>query len=109
MGIFYNGKLKKIKNHYSSKKYCHGIKINKNSKLYEILKTEKINVNSRHNYCLINSDITVSSKSGLVIESIEDKEKNFFIGVQWHPEDMFSYDYSSKRIFSSFIDACRGD
>ena len=86
MGSVFEGKLINIDGH---KKTYHEIIIDKNSKLYTILKKEKILVNSRHKSVLKNTDLDVSSKSyDGYIESIEDKNKKFFVGVQWHPEDI---------------------
>ena len=42
-----------------------------------------------------------------VIEAIEDKNKKFFIGVQWHPESMYSYDILECNLFDYFIEVCR--
>ena len=40
-----------------------------------------------------------------VIEGIEDREKNFCMGVQWHPE--FLIEESDKNIFKTFIKKTR--
>ena len=104
MGYLFNGKLSDISNYNHLKpndKYVHDIRIIKNTKLYEILKQDKIKVNSRHKDYLINTDLSISSISD-VIESIEDKNKKFFIGVQWHPESMMD-DIYSNMIFDEFI------
>lgn len=105
MGYLFNGEMGKIGNYNHLKpelKYVHNIKINKSSKLYEIINDENIIVNSRHKDYLIKTDLDISSISD-VIESIEDKNKKFFIGVQWHPESMLSYDINSNLLFKEFI------
>ena len=105
MGYLFNGKMNDVSNYNHLKKYdryAHNINIIKNSKLYEIIGEEKIKVNSRHKDYLISTDLTISSISD-VIESIEDKNKRFFIGVQWHPEDMLDYDTNSNKLFENFI------
>lgn len=100
MGEYFNGKLIKI-NHDK----IHQIVINKDSKLYEILNKRVILVNSRHKYSLKKTDLFISSYSNdSNIESIEDKNKAFFIGLQWHPESLNNSD--SINIFNSFIEAC---
>lgn len=107
MGYLFNGSMSNISNYNHLKKedkYVHDIHIIKNSKLYEIIGNEIIKVNSRHKDYLISSDLNISSISD-VIESIEDKNKKFFIGVQWHPEDMIDYDINSNKLFESFISA----
>jgi gamma-glutamyl-gamma-aminobutyrate hydrolase PuuD len=105
--------LKKIDTNINHKDlendYVHSVKINKNSKLYEIIGLEKFTVNSRHNYQIVSTgklDINTISEDG-VIEGVEDKNKKFFIGVQWHPEINYDTDTISKKIFDSFIDKCK--
>lgn len=85
--------------------YVHNVKIQKDSKLYEILQEENIEVNSLHGYMVPNSgDYLTSATSNNVIEAIEKKDKLFNIGVQWHPER--TDDEPSKKIFNAFINAC---
>lgn len=108
MGYLFNGRMGYIGNYSHLKpnlKYVHDVKINKNSKIYKILNLEEIKVNSRHKDYLINTDLSISGISN-VIESIEDKNKSFFIGVQWHPESMLEYDNNSNLIFNQFIKEC---
>lgn len=105
MGYLFNGKMNDISNYKHLKpdlKYVHKVHILKTSKLYEILNKEIINVNSRHKDYLISTDLNISSISD-VIESIESKDKKFFIGVQWHPESMIDYDVDSNKLFDYFI------
>ena len=93
-----------IKNHMKPNiKNAHEVYIKKESKIYEILKKETIIVNSRHNYQIKNTTLEISGKTkDNVIEVIEDKNKDFFIGVQWHPESLNNDD--SKRLFDYFIE-----
>ena len=81
----------------------HEVLIKKDSKIHEILKKEKIIVNSRHNYQIKNTTLDISGISNdNTIEVIEDKTKKFFIAIQWHPEALNNID--SKRIFDYFIE-----
>lgn len=91
-------------NHYTKAKQVHKIKIFKNTLLYEILKEEEIIVNSRHRYHIDNpgiNSISAYAPDG-VIEAIENKDKLFQLGVQWHPENLD--DIYSDRLFDSFIE-----
>lgn len=109
MGTIFDGILMDIKEHKKKGiSYVHEVIISKNSKLYDLLKTEKIMVNSRHKSSLINThlDIVAKSSDG-IIEAIEDKKKKFFLGVQWHPESMYEYDKLQRKLFNLFIDVCR--
>ena len=79
----------------------HRIKIKKNSKLHTILNQETIIVNRRHKEKIINlKEKYISAKCNGVIEAIEDKSKRFYLGVQWHPEDI--EDNNSSKLFEKF-------
>lgn len=91
-------------NHHSKEEHAHKIKIFKNTLLYEILKEEEILVNSRHRYHIVNPgihSISAYAPDG-VIEAIENKDRLFQLGVQWHPENL--NDIYSDRLFDSFIE-----
>lgn len=93
-------------NHKSNIDYAHEIRILNNTKLKSILKKDSILVNSKHNFMVKNTNLNISSYStDNVIESIEDSSKLFFIGVQWHPEDLKN-DINSKLLVDYFIKCC---
>lgn len=94
----------KTNRHQSTNKYVHQVILNKDSKLYEIVKEEKFLVNSRHEEYIKTTNLDISAKSDDgVIEAVEDKTKTFFIGVQWHPESIM--DIISRKIFESFLNS----
>lgn len=73
----------------------HKVYIEKESGLYNILQSECIGVNSFHHQAVKdvapNFKITAKSTDG-IIEGIECINKNFVMGVQWHPEELaFKY------------------
>lgn len=106
MGVLFNGNMMDISNHKKNNSYAHSIKIKRDSKLYDIFKEDIIKVNSRHKSVIKNTDLDVVAISNDgYIESIEDKNKKFFIGVQWHPESM-TYDDRQNKLFKYFIDSC---
>ncbi len=109
MSVYKNGVLGKLNTnmHYQLKNYVHSIKIKENSMLASILKKEELEVNSRHHDYVIQTDLDIVATSTDVIEAVEDNKKAFFIGVQWHPEDMIAYDEVMKQLWSAFIAACR--
>lgn len=91
-------------NHRSSDIYSHEI-ILLDGKLKDILKKDKIMVNSKHSYKVASNGIhriTALSKDG-IIEAIENDNCDFNIGVQWHPELL--NDENSNLIFNHFVDA----
>ncbi len=104
MAMAFNGQQEQeIINHNSKKNYAHTVNINKSSLLYKILQEEKIKVNSRHNYSIPKTNFLVNATSeDGIIEGIEDTNKKFFLGVQWHPES--TEDKNSGKLFTYFID-----
>ena len=106
MGVYKEGNLVDINNHLNNN--FHKIHIKKDSLLYNIIKKDEISVNSRHKSALHKTTMQVSAISNdNVIEAIEDKNKKFFLGVQWHPENMYDNDEYAKKIFDYFINICK--
>ena len=107
MGILFNGTMIDIENHKKKLDYVHEVRIKRNSKLYNIFKQDIIKVNSRHKSIIKDTKLNVVgiSNDGY-IEVIEDISKRFFIGVQWHPESMISYDKKQNNLFKYFIKSC---
>ena len=98
MGCVFGGELIDINNH---KNTYHDVNINKESKLYSIFNKDILKVNSRHKSVLKSTNLNISSRSSDgYIESIEDANKKFFIGVQWHPEDI-NQDILFKKLIES--------
>ena len=105
MALAFNGDIEILKNnnHQSKEDYVHEIKIKANSKLENIIKEQNIFVNSRHDEHITTTDLQIAAIApDLTIEAVEDYEKKFFIGVQWHPESLKN-DIYAKRIFDAFI------
>ena len=94
----FSGSLYEIKNH---KNTYHEINIRQNTKLYDIIKKDKIIVNSRHSFAVKNTNLDISATINSAIEAIEDKKKEFFIGVEWHPESLNNED--TNNLFNYFI------
>ena len=94
-------------NHHQSKdEYVHEITINKGI-LLDILGSNKIMVNSRHNDTVnLNDNFLVDAKSrDNIIEAVHIPNKTFILGLQWHPEDL--HDEYSEKIFKYFIEKCK--
>ena len=66
-------------------------------------------VNSRH--IGYSKDVgtlkVVATSSDGVDEVVEDKNKTFYIGVQFHPESLYKKDENMKKIFTEFIKVCK--
>ena len=93
------------------KEPVHQVTIIKESKLFEILLTERIAVNSMHTMIAEPRDIkgwqpVAYSEDGLV-EAIELATDQFALGLKWHPEVMVDDDPRMEKIFRAFLAACQ--
>lgn len=107
MSVMKNGYLEEMKtlNHYNSNHY---VILDTTSKIYNIIKEEKILVNSRHKDYVIKTSLDVVGKSlDNIIEVVEDKTKDFFIGVEWHPESIYKNNQSSKKIIDYYFNTLK--
>lgn len=87
----------------------HSVSIDKDSRLYKIVGKDEIMVNSFHNYQVCDNPyykVVAKSPDGIV-EAMEFKGDTFNIGVQWHPEKMYSVDDNSRKIIDAFIEESR--
>lgn len=98
-----------INHHQRETKYVHKVQIQDNTKLKKIIGENEIKVNSKHNYHVkkVNKlKISAYSEDGL-IEGVEYPDKEFVIGVQWHPETMLDYDEYANKLFDEFIESAK--
>lgn len=89
---------------------AHRVNIVPGTKLEQIVGGKSsIEVNSMHHQAIKDPapGLTVSGRSqdGLT-EAIELKCYPFLIGVQWHPEYLYTHDAHAKNLFRSFVRAC---
>ena len=90
--------------------YVHNINIiDKNSKIFNIIKKDNIKVNSRHknvldSYPLLK--VTAVDEDGYP-DVVESENKKFYIGVRFHPESLYKIDTNMNNIFRYFIDQCK--
>ena len=86
----------------------HKVNIIQNTQLENIIRQKTIKVNSAHHQAVkeVGNGLTINAlaEDG-VIEGIEDKKKNFCLGIQWHPE--FLIEKSDVKIFQSFLLAAK--
>ena len=111
IGYYFNNKTIKRLNtnkHFNPHlDYVHPVKLKRKGYLYNLLNTNTINVNSRHNYHIQeNKNYTIEAKSDKVIEAIKVKNTKYILGVQFHPEIMYSYDNNAKIIIEDFLKTC---
>jgi putative glutamine amidotransferase len=87
----------------------HDVLIEQGTKLAKIIKERELNVNSSHHQAIRNVGeglrVTAHAPDG-VIEGVEDPRHPFYVGVQWHPEDMTG-ESSAAELFGAFVGAAR--
>jgi putative glutamine amidotransferase len=85
----------------------HWVTISKDSKLFKIIGSEHIRVNSLHHQAIdtVASDLRIVAKSSDgIIEAVEYiNPATFMIGVQWHPESMARTSKAMNNLFAEFI------
>jgi putative glutamine amidotransferase len=85
--------------------HYHNIKIEKESKLFSLLKTDNSSVSSIHHQsiCQLASTLKASAKADDgTIEIIEHAHKDFILGIQGHIEKMANYPIY-KKLIDAFI------
>jgi len=82
----------------------HGARFTKDSLISKILNTTETIVNSSHHQAVENpGNLTITGwAEDDTIEVLEDANRKFSLGVQWHPE--MSED---KRLFEALVNACK--
>ena len=87
----------------------HDVIIEQGTKLSTMLPACELTVNSSHHQAIRNVGdglrVTAHAPDG-IIEGLEDPRHPFYVGVQWHPEDMTGEE-SAKTLFGAFIEAAR--
>ena len=92
-----------------SDRHRHEVAIEQGTKLASILRDRDLNVNSSHHQAIrdVGSGLRVTAHApDGIVEGLEDPSHPFYVGVQWHPEDMEG-ETSAKVLFAAFIDAAR--
>ncbi|HEX9967644.1 MAG TPA: gamma-glutamyl-gamma-aminobutyrate hydrolase family protein [Solirubrobacterales bacterium] len=93
----------------------HAIEIEPGSRLSAVLGggadvDPELEVNSFHHQAIdrLGEGLAVVARAGdETIEAVEDPEREFLIGVQWHAETLVDRPYEAA-LFRGFVDACRG-
>ena len=95
--------------HRSNEEYAHRIHIERSTRLRSILDKESIMVNSKHSYHIPDGGVkTIAAYADDdVIEALEDTNKLFNIGVQWHPELLPDTDENSINLFGEFVECAK--
>ena len=88
------------------KEYRHEISIIKGTKLFDLVKKEKYNVNSIHSMIAPKGNVEKYARISAIsydnlVESFELDNKKFVMGIKWHPELMLE-----DELFKKFISKC---
>lgn len=87
----------------------HDVKVSDDTRLASIIGAGTHEVNSTHHQAVRIPGKGLASTahaSDGIIEALEDRERDFYVGVQWHPEDMVG-ERSATDLFSAFVAAAR--
>lgn len=87
----------------------HDVTIESGTKLSKILPARQLNVNSSHHQAIktIGDGLKVTAQApDGIVEGLEDPRHPFYLGVQWHPEDMPG-ETSASALFGAFVEAAR--
>jgi putative glutamine amidotransferase len=90
-------------------KVLHEVCVEPGSRIASIIGEGNIGVNSFHHQALkrVANGLGVTSRSpDGIIESVEIPDKRYFVGVQWHPEEMTAGRADMMNLFQTFTDAC---
>ena len=86
--------------------FSHGVSIEKNSPLYEIVKLDNLRVNSFHHQAIAklgkNLSVMAKSEDG-IIEAVCGVGDRYIRAYQWHAELLFDVDESARQIFREFV------
>lgn len=87
----------------------HDVIVEQGTRLADILPATELNVNSSHHQAIRRVGeglrVTAHAPDG-VIEGLEDPRHPFYVGVQWHPEEMVGEE-SAAALFGAFVEAAR--
>ena len=86
----------------------HEVTVTPGSRLYGMIGAEKTPVNSHHHQAVRvpgkGMTVTACAPDG-IIEASELTDHPFYVGVQWHPERLWTTDPASMRLFEGFVKA----
>lgn len=92
----------------------HDVTVDPRSRLHAIIGQARLPVNTYHHQGLdLPSVAPLFAPTGQadpdawLVEAIESPQHRWVIGVQWHPERLFELDGAHRRLWDSFVAACR--
>lgn len=93
----------------NNKQYTHSVTVNKDTLLYKIVGTDRIEANSTHHQAIKKAGKgltdTAHTADGIT-EAIELNDYQFLLGVQWHPERMIDIPHHLA-LFKALVNASK--
>ncbi len=89
----------------------HKITVDKNSKFYDMVQNESVDVNSFHHQALkvVADDFRVVGRADDgTVEVIEGKDYPWLVAVQFHPEMLHAVDGAMQNVFNHLVEASTG-
>jgi putative glutamine amidotransferase len=89
---------------------AHSVEVKDGTHLARVLNTHSVMVNTLHHQSV--KDIapglhpSAAAPDG-IIEGVELPNARFYVGVQWHPEEMTGYSEPMRRLFAAFVEAAK--
>lgn len=97
--------------HKAPRSARHEVRIERGSRLARIFRGLAGRVNTSHHQAVKDPApsfrVTARARDG-VIEAIEDEDRPFAVGVQWHPELLYPKDAAARALFRAFLKAAQG-
>jgi putative glutamine amidotransferase len=90
---------------------AHEVILEPESHLAQVFGEIRLRVNSRHHQAVdrIGEGLRVAARDeedGAIVEGLEQPNRRFVLGVQWHPEDQVKRHTEQRRLFRRFVEAC---
>jgi putative glutamine amidotransferase len=85
------------------------VRLEDGSRIAELMKVREVSVNSLHRQAIdrVGSGLRITGRDEYgTVQSIEDPEAIFRVGVQWHPEFLIHH-RTQRRLFRGFVEAVR--
>lgn len=87
----------------------HDVVIDEGTRLAGILPSTAVTVNSSHHQAIrrLGEGLRVNARArDGIVEGIEDPRHRFYVGIQWHPEEMLG-EISADALFRAFVEEAR--
>lgn len=95
---------------YGEDYLAHGVNLKPGSRLAEISRQGRLQVNSLHHQAIrrVGTGLTVVARADDdIVEAVEGRGTQWVLGVQWHPEWLVARCALMRALFAAFGEACR--